>query len=483
MRRSHSTVACRWAISASRTIKLATADQGCAAPSRSSNDGGSEVLLEPVEAGLLLLVGQLDQPRQVARLRERELEVELLAHRRHRGAGRHPVLEAFERRCVRRLVDHARGAAGGAAARRRRACRRPSPGGRGLPARACRARHRSRRRSAARRGRPAPRSAARGRSRSHGVGPGARGPRTSSTSCRSHHLACLVWRRNERRHDHLPSGDASVPQRSSRCHRLPAAGRSFPHVAGKRCGSGARPALATVRACRGALRSPCSYWRSPPSRPAAAGARRTRRSSPRRSRAGRPRPRPSRRRPRQRRRRRPRRRPRPSRRRPRRPSPPPRPRPAAPPPRRRRRAAVHPQAVQRRRRLRPRRPRERRRLRPCANGGEAWFAAVHGGASPASQITAAGYTCNGALDGERADVDVHEQWRRHRLVHRQPVDAAPLTRPRTSPARAAAARGRSASSSSAGSTGSPAEGETEAHGHPRERVGRRLARAPRGRRA
>ena len=36
--------------------------------------------------------------------------------------------------------------------------------------------------------------------------------------------------------------------------------------------------------------------------------------------------------------------------------------------------------------------------------GEAWFAAVHGGAAPDSQITAAGYSCMGAMDGERADV-------------------------------------------------------------------------------
>ena len=96
MRRSHSTVACRCATSASRTITLATADQGGADASRSSNGGSAEVLLEPLEAGLLLLVGQLDQPRQVARLGERELEVQLLAQRRHRGAGRHPVLEALE---------------------------------------------------------------------------------------------------------------------------------------------------------------------------------------------------------------------------------------------------------------------------------------------------------------------------------------------------------------------------------------------------
>jgi hypothetical protein len=36
--------------------------------------------------------------------------------------------------------------------------------------------------------------------------------------------------------------------------------------------------------------------------------------------------------------------------------------------------------------------------------GEAWFAAVHGGASPASQLAADGYDCSGTLDGERADV-------------------------------------------------------------------------------
>lgn len=34
----------------------------------------------------------------------------------------------------------------------------------------------------------------------------------------------------------------------------------------------------------------------------------------------------------------------------------------------------------------------------------AWFAAVHGGAAPDSQFTAAGYSCSGTLSGERASV-------------------------------------------------------------------------------
>src|SRR5215213_2747341 len=68
--------------------------------------GAAEVLLEPLEARLLLLIGQLDQSRQVARLGECELEVQLLAQRRHRGAGRHPILEALEP-LRGRLVDDA----------------------------------------------------------------------------------------------------------------------------------------------------------------------------------------------------------------------------------------------------------------------------------------------------------------------------------------------------------------------------------------
>ena len=35
---------------------------------------------------------------------------------------------------------------------------------------------------------------------------------------------------------------------------------------------------------------------------------------------------------------------------------------------------------------------------------QAWFSAVHGGASPASQISAAGYSCGGSMSGERASV-------------------------------------------------------------------------------
>jgi hypothetical protein len=34
----------------------------------------------------------------------------------------------------------------------------------------------------------------------------------------------------------------------------------------------------------------------------------------------------------------------------------------------------------------------------------AWFSAVHGGADPSSQIAAGGYTCTGAMSGERASV-------------------------------------------------------------------------------
>jgi hypothetical protein len=36
--------------------------------------------------------------------------------------------------------------------------------------------------------------------------------------------------------------------------------------------------------------------------------------------------------------------------------------------------------------------------------GAGWFAAVHGGAAPASQIAVSGYSCVGTLTGERADV-------------------------------------------------------------------------------
>ena len=63
--------------------------------------------------------------------------------------------------------------------------------------------------------RPAPRSAARGRSRTRVAAPAAPGPRTSPTSCRSHHLGRLSTRETEFRgasHPLARSGDASVPQ-------------------------------------------------------------------------------------------------------------------------------------------------------------------------------------------------------------------------------------------------------------------------------
>jgi hypothetical protein len=84
-------------------------------------EGGAAaaVLLEPLEARLLLLVRQLDQAREVARLGQGELEVQLLAQGGHRRAGRHPILEAFEP-LWRGLVDHPRRAARGAASRRGR---------------------------------------------------------------------------------------------------------------------------------------------------------------------------------------------------------------------------------------------------------------------------------------------------------------------------------------------------------------------------
>ena len=86
MRRSHSTVACRWAISASRTITLATADQGATWRQQLVEGSCRAILLEALEAGRSCSYGQLDQARQVARLRERELEVQLLAQRRHRAS-------------------------------------------------------------------------------------------------------------------------------------------------------------------------------------------------------------------------------------------------------------------------------------------------------------------------------------------------------------------------------------------------------------